>query len=126
MATFEEVAAWLWRQTEPVPDWDPFGLGPPPAMGSSDRIRWAVVMAGADDRLRADLRPEAVRRRAARMAATMVDVLARRPAGSAGPAAGPVGTEMKRHGSMAERLASKLWSGPRRGPGAVGRRRPGV
>ena len=44
--------------------------------GRRDRIRWAVVMAGALDPLRADLRPEAVTRTARRLTASMVDVLA--------------------------------------------------
>jgi citrate synthase len=74
-ASFEEVAAWLWRQDEPVPGWEPLDLGPPPPLGWSDRMRWAVVVAGARDPLRADRRPEAVRRQAARLAATLVEVL---------------------------------------------------
>ena len=41
-----------------------------------DRMRWAVVMAGALDPLRADLRPEAVTRTARRVAASMVAMVA--------------------------------------------------
>jgi citrate synthase len=123
--TFESVAAWLWREADPVPMWQPVELGAPPDMGASDRMRWAAVMAGAHDRLRADRRPEAVRKQAARLAATMVEVLpwpgdgylpARggsgqdRPAQAGAP--GPTGLVLSdgrvHHGSMAGRLASKL------------------
>jgi citrate synthase len=98
--SFEEVAAWLWRQTEPVVGWEPFDLGPAPAIGPSDRMRWAVVMAGAQDPLRADRRPESVRRQAARLAATMVEVLA------------PPDREPGPEGSMAGRLAEALCPDP--------------
>ena len=55
-AAFEEVAALLWRQVDTGPVWEPVDLGAPPEIGPSDRMRWAVVMAGARDPLRADLR----------------------------------------------------------------------
>ena len=58
--------------------------GPPPAIGPSDRMRWAVVMAGAADPLRADLRPEAVTRTARRVAASMVACWRSRPVPPAG------------------------------------------
>ena len=91
---YEQVAEWLWAADADAPsgwraagamalgdarpgdaDWTPLALGRPPDLGPSDRIRWAVVMAGALDPLRADLRPEAVTRTARRLAASMVDVL---------------------------------------------------
>jgi citrate synthase len=101
--TFEETAEWLWdadgRRSEldgattdsgaaalreDVPAWLPAELGPLPEVGSSDRMRWALVMAGALDPLRADLRPEAVIRTARRVAASMVAVLAPPPSGGEG------------------------------------------
>ena len=92
-ATFEEVAGWLWAGPEaaeaagiagnpagpaegPGPgSWAALDLGPPPEMAASDRMRWVVVMAGARDPLRADLRRPVVTAKAARVAASMVDAL---------------------------------------------------
>lgn len=73
---YEEAAELLWRG-EPVEvgGWKPFALQPPPALGASDRLRWAVVMAGASDPLRSDLRPASVVAVARRLVATMVEVL---------------------------------------------------
>ena len=93
-STFEEVARWLWDADAdrgaadqggsgpPTPAvaegdiWLPVSMGPPPDIGRTGRIRWAVVMAGALDPLRADLRPEAVARTARRVVASMVAVVA--------------------------------------------------
>ena len=119
---FEEVAGWLWAGPE-VPgipreptarpeagSWAALDLGPPPEMAASDRMRWVVVMAGARDRLRADLRRPVVTAKAARVAASMVDALAR-----PGPAAGarpevalvlPDGREMP--DALAARLTARL------------------
>ena len=95
-STFEEVAGWLWADPEapgtgPEPSerpepgsWAALDLGPPPEMAASDRMRWVVVMAGARDRLRADLRRPVVTARAARVAASMVEALPR-PAPAARP-----------------------------------------
>ena len=83
-AAFEDVADWLWQGrpgsdgpgvTGPFEPWVPLDLGPPPAMSPSDRMRWVVVMAGARDRLRSDLRPEVVAGTASRVAASMVEAL---------------------------------------------------
>ena len=95
-----------------------------PDLGPSDRIRWAVVMAGALDPLRADLRPEAVTRTARRL--TRLD--GRRPGrGNARhsrsaaqgrlPPPGRWGRMTGRDlvGSMAERLASALSPDPTAG-----------
>ncbi len=111
---YEEVAEWLWGTEgdgpEPRPhDWPPLALGRPPDLGPSDRIRWAVVMAGARDPLRADLRPETVVRTARRVTASMVDVLA--VAGHLSAAVGAVGGQ-DLTGSMAARLSSALSTGP--------------
>jgi citrate synthase len=128
-ATFEEVAALLWRESDTGPAWEPVDLGAPPEIGSSDRMRWAAVMAGASDPLRADLRPEVVPKKAAGMAATMVEVLAWPGGGdsrtapdgaeatSAGAGPSPdsalvLGDGCRRRGSMAERLASRLCPSP--------------
>jgi citrate synthase len=85
--SFEDVAEWLWSgpggPPTPVdggapsarPLWTPVDLGPPPEMDSSDRMRWVVVMAGARDRFRSDLRPGVVTRTASRVAASMVESL---------------------------------------------------
>jgi citrate synthase len=91
-------------------------LGPTPDIGSWDRLAWAVLMSGARDPLRADLRPEAVTRAARRVVASMVDVLS--PVGggpfSAGEAHLPLllddGTVVEN--SMAARLAGRLSPAP--------------
>jgi citrate synthase len=112
---FEEVAEWLWETAQPDDDgqqrggqqrvedgWQPYDLGPPPDIGPAGRMRWATVMAGARDPLRADLRPEAVTRAARRLTASMVEVVGgERVAGD-----GPGGS------SIATRLASALTSSP--------------
>jgi citrate synthase len=86
-SSYEEVAEWLWGTTDTTgsdvsdhrdaagPRWLPTSLGDPPDVARSDRMRWAVVMAGALDPLRADLRPESVRRTARHAAADMVAAL---------------------------------------------------
>jgi citrate synthase len=93
--TFEQVAAVLW-QAEEGGDWAPpdMGVGDCPLPDASDRMRWAVVMCGATDPLRADLRPAAVNRAARRVVAALTDVV-----GEAPPITG---------GSIARRLARRL------------------
>lgn len=75
-ARYEDVAELIWR-AEPAPDgaWEPVRMRPPRALGASDRLRWAVLMAGAGDPLRSDLRPQSVAAAARRLVATMVSVL---------------------------------------------------
>jgi citrate synthase len=101
---FEEVAALLW-QAEEEGDWGTpdLGVGECPLLDASDRMRWALVMCGATDPLRADLRPAAVNRAARRVIAALTDVVGEPP-----PSAG---------GSVARRLAHGL-SGRDRGEGA--------
>jgi citrate synthase len=117
---FEEVADWLWsgpqEPGEPgafVP-WTSLDLGPPPEMAASDRMRWVVVMAGARDRLRSDLRPEVVTRSASRVAASMVEALAWPTPTSASRSEVPLvlSDGRERPHSMAARLAARLSPDP--------------
>ena len=109
VATYEEVAALLWEDDRA--GWAPQRLDPPIGVPGRDLLRWAVVMAGAGDALRADLRPAAVVRAAGRLIATMVDVL---PVRAAGPVPGLSldGDDGPRGGSVAARLSVRLAPGP--------------
>ncbi len=93
--SFEEVAGLLW-QDEGGGDWSPPELGPCPLTQTLDRMRWALVLCGATDPLRSDLRPVAVARAARRSAAALTDVVGPAPAG------GDAGA------SVAARLAARL------------------
>jgi citrate synthase len=134
--TYEDVAQQLWDMDgergagddrtgrsegrEPLGEgWSPSPLGPPPEIGSWDRLTWAVLMSGALDPLRADLRPEAVTRAARRVAASMVDVLSLAGGGPAGAGAGAGDAQPLRldngtvvDNSMAARLAGRLSPAP--------------
>src|ERR1700722_10544183 len=101
--TFEEVAALLW-ETEVEGDWTPPELGECPLVRVSDRMRWALVMCGADDPLRADLSPVAVTRAARRVIAALTDVVPG-AAGNEGPPR-----------SIAMRLAQRLGAVPAPAP----------
>jgi citrate synthase len=68
---YEKVAALLWGEPMEGGRWEPARLRPPTRLGTLDRLRWSVLMAGAADPLRADLRPEAVTAVARRLGATM-------------------------------------------------------
>jgi citrate synthase len=94
--TFEEVAALLW-DTEVEGDWTPPDLGECPMVLVSDRMRWALVMCGANDPERADLSPTAVIRAARRVIAALTDV-----------ASGPERSGNAAHLSIAMRLAQGL------------------
>jgi len=148
-ASFEEVAEWLWGVAPERGDrrpgsqaggpggpgvpgapgeegapWGALPLGRPPEIGSLDRMRWAVVMAGAHNPLRADLRPESVTRTARGVAASMVEALAPFPRVRAdGPEDRPedrrevpparlVVGGRTRDDSMAGRLAGRLSPAP--------------
>lgn len=77
-ASFEEVTDLLWRtgrEGRSPDEWDPPDLGPVPDLTTADRQRWALVMAGARDPVRADSRPDAVARAARRLIAALVDVV---------------------------------------------------
>jgi len=73
-STFEAVAALLWM-TDVEPVWPTPDLGHCPLVRVADRMSWALLMCGAGDPLRADLRPEAVTRAARRVAAALVTVV---------------------------------------------------
>jgi citrate synthase len=110
-ATYEEVAALLWEDDRSP--WQPLELDPPAGLSNRDLLRWAVVMAGAGDALRADLRRAAVVLAAGRLISTMVDVL---PVTAPGPVPGLAldGDPTPREDSVAARLTARLV------PGAVG------
>jgi citrate synthase len=84
-ASFEEVADLLW-EVDPGP-WEAAEVGTAPVTSAADRLRWAVVMAGALDPLRADLRNAAVARGARSIVATMVAALVDDQPAPAGPVA---------------------------------------
>jgi citrate synthase len=92
--SFEEVAELLW-QSEGDGDWGTPDLGPCPLAHTFDRMRWALVVCGARDPLRSDLRPSAVMRAARRSAAALADAVAPAANDEADP-------------SIAARLATRL------------------
>jgi citrate synthase len=103
-ASFEEVAALLW-ETEVEGDWTAPELGVCPLTYVADRMRWAMVMCGASDPLRSDLRPAAVTRAARRVIAALTETVgAQRP----GPGPGADAT-------IAQRLAHHLATGTEAG-----------
>jgi citrate synthase len=85
--SFEEVADLLWQESGPG-DWSPAFLGSCPLTHTLDRMRWAMVMCGASDPLRADLRPASVTRSARRVIAALTDVVGPGPPG--GDRAAPI------------------------------------
>ena len=95
---FEDVAEFLWQSEEPG-DWSPPHLGPCPLEHALDRMRWALVLCGATDPLRADLRPAAVTRAARRSAAALAAVVGTPPRGALGADSGV---------PIAARLAARL------------------
>jgi citrate synthase len=97
-ASFEEVAEILW-QTGPAgrgDDWDAPDLGPCPLVHTFDRMRWALVVCGATDPLRSDLRTAAVARAARRSAAALVAAVGDGP------------DDPNENDSIATRLAARL------------------
>ena len=77
---FEEVAELLWQSGGPG-DWSAPRLGPCPLAATLERMRWALVLCGATDPLRSDLRPAAVARAARRATAALADVVGPPPPG---------------------------------------------
>jgi citrate synthase len=92
---FEDVAELLWR-SEGGGDWRAPEVGVSPLANTFDRMRWALVMCGATDHLRADLRPEAVARAARRCTAALT------------AAVGPGRPGEDPDAPLAERLAARL------------------
>jgi len=74
--TFEDAAALLWESGE-AGDWRAPDLGECPLTDMADRMRWTLVMCGATDPRRADLRPGAVTGAARRVIAALVDTVGR-------------------------------------------------
>jgi citrate synthase len=75
-SSFEPVAELLWRTApDEVGPWEPAPLPAVRGVGPQDRLRLAVVIAGATDELRSDRRPVAVLRAARRAIATMASSL---------------------------------------------------
>jgi citrate synthase len=107
---FEDVAELLWKGSLPWPRrWEPAPLRPPSSLNTSDRLRWSVLMAGAGDPLRSDLRPESVAVVARRLVATMVSVV---PPTAAAPAGGgSSGVDGSVAGELAGRLAPGAGAG---------------
>jgi citrate synthase len=92
---FEDVAELLWR-SEGGGDWRAPDVGVSPLANTFDRMRWALVMCGATDHLRSDLRPEAVARAARRCTAALT------------AAVGPGRPGEDPNAPLAERLAARL------------------
>jgi citrate synthase len=87
-STYEVVAELLWGNDDDrrSPHWAPGRMRPPARLGVMDRLRWAVLMAGAADDLRSDLRPTSVRAVARRLVPAMVSALPATAVRSPGPA----------------------------------------
>jgi citrate synthase len=74
--TFEEVTSLLWgTDGGGEGEWTPRELGDCPLIKVSDRMRWALVVCGANDPLRADLGPAAVQRAARRVIAALTNMV---------------------------------------------------
>ena len=71
--SFEEVAALLWGV--PPGSWEPWSLPSLPVASDRDRIRLAVILAGASDPSRGDRRPEMVGRAGSRLIASVAAAL---------------------------------------------------
>jgi len=110
---FEAVAELLWgaevtgSDATGEGDWSPPSIGAAPLGSTLDRMRWALVLCGATDPLRADLRPVAVTSAARRMAAALTEVVGPSPPG--GDAAA----------SIAARLTTRLRASSAAVPSAV-------
>jgi len=102
--TFEEVSALLWQCEGEHGDWTEPALGPCPLTAVSDRMCWALMLCAATDPLRADLRPEAIRRAARRVVAALTGVV-----GGDGPEDEPDAPIAVR---LARRLAGPHAAGP--------------
>ena len=86
-ARYEDVAELLWSTGEgdgeiEAAGWEAPELGPCPLEAAFDRMRWALVLCGATDPLRADPRPAAVRRAGRRAIGALATVVGPPPAGA--------------------------------------------
>jgi citrate synthase len=107
--SFEEVAGLLW-QTGAGGDWSAPMLGDCPLEQTADRMRWALVMCGALDPRRADLRPEAVARSARRVIAALTHVVGDPLARRRGDAAGaPIAVRLARRLAAPADSRSEAW-----------------
>lgn len=110
---FEDVCALLWEDEDGAGAWAAPVLGPCPVAAAADALRWALVLAGATDPLRSDLRPVAVTRAARRVVAALVDAVRTGSVGTAGvgttadPRCGEAAEEAA-GGTVASRLADRL------------------
>jgi len=113
---YEDVAELLWQGADDpgARPWASLPLDAPHTLSAADRLRWAVLMAGAADPLRADLRPGAVRVAARRLVATLVRAVPATvgpaPGGGAVPALELDGLRVA--GSLAGVLATRLAPAP--------------
>jgi citrate synthase len=87
--SFEAVAGLLWESGTDG-DWSSPALGDCPLVETSDRMRWALIMCGAHDPLRSDLRPAAVFRSARRVIAALTASVGSATAAVPAPAPAPV------------------------------------
>ncbi len=104
--SFEDVAEFLW-QSDGGGHWTAPGLGPCSLTHTLDRMRWALVLCGATEPLRSDLRPAAVARAARRCAAALTEAVGPPPPGE-DPGA-----------SIAARLTARLTGSAAAVPAAV-------
>jgi citrate synthase len=111
--SFEDVAELLWNAG---PDergpWEAARVPAVEDFGFSDRLRWALIAAGASDRLRSDRRPIAVLAAARRAIATMVAALAPATPSSGTPSSVTATASRSTPRSIAHRLASALCVDP--------------
>ncbi len=89
---FEDVCALLWEAEGDKGDWSAPDLGPCPVATTADALRWALVLVGATDPLRSDLRPVSVTRAARRVVAALVDAVSTGSVGSAGAGSAGAGS----------------------------------
>lgn len=125
VATFEQVAELLWTGALPGtpprwPDGEPAGFEHaahiPGIDAATDRLRLAVVLAGASDPFRSELRPAAVAATGRRLLGAMVAALATPDAGGA-PAPEPPRLRLPgSRASLAGTVAGRSWAAlaPRR------------
>jgi citrate synthase len=105
-SSYERVAELLWNSDFDEAGWQPIDLREqaPSYLSPSNTLRWAVLVSGAQDQLRSDLRAETVVKNARRIIPTCVGALARDE-----PASGKKGSSSQ---SIAGRLARSFVAEP--------------